>query len=321
MNKKYILSAVILIATILISYSAYSYLQGQSSSQPETLYNLVDDSGHVTNLDHIPDRIISLAPSTTEVVFALGLDEKVVGVSEYCDYPYDFKEWFAAGNMTSIGDFSSPNMEVITSLEPDLILTTAGVQAEFVGTLRNLGYKVLVLNPTSINGVLQNIELVGNATGKVAEAKTLIDNISSRISAVVDKVANQPDKPTVYYEVWYDASSLWSAGAAAWQNEIIKTAGGINIFEDQELDYLQSSSEAVISRNPDIVLLPQEGMGLGGPFWGSLDAVKARPGWSSINAVQNDMLIEVDSNTIARAGPRVIDIIEDLAEVFHPDLF
>ncbi len=321
MNKKYILSAVILIATILISYSVYTNLQGQSSSQPETLYNLVDDSGYVTNLDHIPDRIISLAPSTTEVVFALGLDEKVVGVSEYCDYPYDFKEWFAAGNMTSIGDFSSPNMEVITSLEPDLILSTAGVQAEFVGTLRNLGYKVLVLNPTSINGVLQNIELVGNATGKVAEAKTLIDNISSRISAVVDKVANQPDKPTVYYEVWYDASSLWSAGAAAWQNEIIKTAGGINIFEDQELDYLQSSSEAVISRNPDIVLLPQEGMGLGGPFWGSLDAVKARPGWSSINAVQNDMLIEVDSNTIARAGPRVIDIIEDLAEVFHPDLF
>lgn len=321
MNKKYILSAAIIIATIIISSSAYIYLQGQTNSQPETFYNLVDDSGYVTNLDHLPDRIISLAPSTTEVVFALGLDQKVVGVSEYCDYPYDFQQWFAAGNMTSIGDFSAPNMEVISSLEPDLILSTGGVQEEFVGTLRNLGHKVLVLNPTSINGVLQNIELVGNATGKVAEAKTLTDNISSRINAVVDKVANQPDKPTVYYEVWYDATSLWTAGSAAWQNEIIKTAGGINIFEDQQLDYLQSSSEAVVSRNPDIILLPQEGMGFGAPFWGSLDAVKARPGWSTISAVQNDMLIEVDSNTIARAGPRVIDIIEDLAKVFHPDLF
>jgi iron complex transport system substrate-binding protein len=272
-------------------------------------------------MDVFPSKIISLAPSTTEIVFALGLDDKVVAVSNYCDYPYNFSAWIEAGNMTSIGDFSNPNMEVIASLAPDLILATAGVQGETVGTLRDLGYKVLVLNPANINGVMQNIELVGNATGKTAEAKALIDSLNSRIDAVVNKVASATSTPKVYYEVWYDPTSLWSAGSKAFQNELIEKAGGVNIFADQELDYFQSSAEAVIERNPDVILLPAEGMGAGEPFWVSVDAVKERPGWNTIGAVQNDRLVQVDSNMIARAGPRVADVIEDLAEGFHPELY
>jgi iron complex transport system substrate-binding protein len=272
-------------------------------------------------MDALPNKIISLAPSTTEIVFALGLDEKVVAVDTYSDYPYNFSAWIAAGNMTSIGDFSNPNLEVIASLEPDLILATAGVQGETVGTLRDLGYKVLVLDPTNINGVMQNIELVGNATGKTAEAKALIDSLNSRIDAVVNKVASATSTPKVYYETWYDPTSLWSAGSKAWQNELIEKAGGANIFADQELDYFQSSAEAVIERNPDVILLPAEGMGHGEPFWISIDAVKERPGWNTINAVKNDRLVQVDSNMIARAGPRVADILEDLAKAFHPELF
>jgi len=212
-------------------------------------------------------------------------------------------------------------MEAIASLEPDLILATGGVQGPTIDTMRQLGYKVLVLNPANINGVLQNIELVGNATGKTAEANNLINNINSRIDAVVNKVADATSKPKVYYEVWYDATSLWTAGSKAWQNELIEKAGGVNVFVDQDLDYFQSSAEAVIERSPDVILLPKQGMGYGETFWVSLDAVKARPGWSSISAVQNDRLVEVDSNTISRAGPRVADIIEDLAEAFHPELF
>jgi len=262
-----------------------------------------------------------MAPSTTEIVFALGLDDKVVAVSNYCDYPYNFSAWVEAGNMSSIGDFADPNMEVIASLDPDLILATAGVQGPTIETLRNLGYKVLILNPPDIAGVMNDIELVGNATGKTAEAAALIDGINSRIEAVVATVANAESTPKVYYEVWYDPTSLWTAGAKAWQNELIEKAGGVNIFADQDLEYFQSSAEAVIARNPDIILLPAEGMGKGDPFWGSLDTVKARPGWNTIGAVQNDGLVQVDSNTIARAGPRVADIIEDLAEAFHPELF
>jgi iron complex transport system substrate-binding protein len=202
-----------------------------------------------------------------------------------------------------------------------LILATGGVQGPIIDTLRDLGYKVLVLNPSSINGVMDNIELVGNATGKTTEATALIEDITSRINTVVNTVADAETIPSVYYEVWYDPTSLWTAGSKAWQNELIEKAGGVNIFADQDLEYFQSSAEAVIERNPDIILLPAQGMGYGEPFWGSLDDVKARPGWDTINAVQHDGLVEVDSNTIARAGPRVADIIEDLAAAFHPELF
>jgi len=321
MDTKYVIATIAIIALIAAAAFIYVYYQGQTNEQTEALHNLVDDTGYVTSMDAFPNKIISLAPSTTEIVFALGLDDKIVAVSDYCDYPYNFSAWIAAGNMSSIGDFSDPNMEVIASLEPDLILATAGVQGETVGTLRDLGYKVLVLNPANIDGVMQNIELVGNATGKTEEAKTLIANINSRIDNVVNTVAAATSTPTVYYEVWYDPTSLWTAGSKAWQNELIEKAGGVNIFNDQDLDYFQSSAEAVIERNPDVILLPEEGMGKGDPFWGSLDAVKERPGWDSISAVQNDRLVTVDSNTIARAGPRVADIIEDLAEAFHPELF
>jgi iron complex transport system substrate-binding protein len=321
MNTKYVVAAIVIVALIVTAAFIYVYYQGQTAAQLGALHNLVDDTGYVTSVDAIPNKIISMAPSTTEIVFALGLDEKVVGVDSYSDYPYNFSEWIASGNMTSVGDFSNPSMEVIASLEPDLILATGGVQADTVGTLRDLGYKVLVLDPSNINGVLQNIELVGNATGKTAEAKDLINEITSRIDAVVNKVANAVSKPKVYYETWYDPTSLWTAGAKAWQNELFEKAGGVNIFADQQLDYFQSSAEAVIERNPDVILLPQEGMGKGEPFWVSLDDVKARPGWSSISAVQNNRLVTVDSNTIARAGPRVTDILEDLAEAFHPELF
>ena len=322
MNTKYIITTVAVIVLIASAAFVYIYYQGQTSDEGiEALHNLVDDHGYVTSLTAFPDRIVSLAPSTTEILFALGLGDKVVAVTNYDNYPYNFTAWIAAGNMTSIGDFKDPNMEVIASLEPDLILATGGVQKETVETLRDLGYKVLVFDPTNITGVFRNIELVGNATGKNAEATSLVDNLNNRIEFVVNKVATATSKPKVYYEVFYSTTSLWSAGSKAWQNELIVKAGGINIFADQPLDYFQSSAEAVVSRNPDVIILPASGMGEKTPFWGSLDEVKARPAWNSISAVQNDRLYQIDSDVIQRAGPRVADAIEQLAEFFHPELF
>jgi iron complex transport system substrate-binding protein len=307
---------ITLIAVVGIIYSGSM----QNEEQKKTYLKLVDDTGYVTNLDAYPEKIISLAPSTTEILFALELDDRVVAVSNYCNYPHDFSVWIAEDRIKSIGDFSNPSMEVITSLQPDLILATAGVQGESITSLRNLGYKVLVLAPANINGILQNIELVGNSTGKISEATVLINNIQNRIDAVVNKVVNAP-KLTVYYEVWYDPTSLWTAGARAWQNELIEKAGGENIFVNEQLEYFQSSAEAVIMHNPDIILVPSEGMGFGEPFWGSIETIKARPGWNTISAIINDGIHPVDSDTIARAGPRVADIIEDLAVAFHPELF
>jgi iron complex transport system substrate-binding protein len=319
LNTKYLIATVVIIVLIASAAFIYVYYQGQPSGEElEALQNLVDDHGYKTSLTAYPEKIISVAPSCTEILYAIGAGDKVVAVTNYDDYPYDFAAWIASGNMTSVGDFTSPNMEVITSLDPDLILASGGVQEESVNTLRDYGYKVLVLDPTSVDGILNNIELVGNATGKQAEAAALINDLTSRINAVAEIVANAT-KPKAYYETYYETTSSWTIGAKAWQNELIEKAGGTNIFGDQQTDYYQYQVEALIDRNPDVIVLPAEGMGTG--MQAGIDAVKARPGWDTMNAVQNDRIYQINPNIIERAGPRIVDAIEQMAAFFHPELF
>ena len=319
MNTKYLIATVVIIVLIASAAFIYVYYQGQPSGEElEALQNLVDDHGDKTSLTAYPEKIISVAPSCTEILYAIGAGDKVVGVTTYDDYPYDFAAWIASGNMSSVGDFTSPNMEVIISLNPDLILASGGVQEDDVNTLRDYGYKVLVLDPTSVDGILNNIELVGNATGKQAEAAALINNLTSRINAVAETVANAA-KPEVYYETYYETTSSWTIGAEAWQNELVEKAGGTNIFGDQPTDYYQYQVEALIDRNPDVIVLPAEGMGTG--TQAALEDVKKRPGWDTMNAVQNDRIYQINPNIIERAGPRIVDAIEQMAEFFHPELF
>jgi iron complex transport system substrate-binding protein len=319
LNTKYIIAAVAVIVLIASAAFIYIYYQGQTPDEGlEALQNLVDDQEYTTTLTAYPEKIISVAPSCTEILFAIGAGDKVVGVTDYCDYPYDFAAWIAEGNMTSIGDFTAPNLEVITALSPDLILASGGVQTESVDTLRDRGYKVLVLDPTSVDGILNNIELVGNATGKRAEATALINELTSRINAVGEAVADA-DKPKVYYETYYEITSSWTIGGLAWQSELIEKAGGTNVFGDQQMAYYQYQVEALIARNPDVIVLPASGMGTGEQA--SIDAVKERPGWYTMNAVQNDRIYQIDPNLLERSGPRIVDAIEQLAEFFHPELF
>jgi len=136
---------------------------------------------------------------------------------------------------------------------------------------------------------------------------------------VVNTVAGAASRPKVYYEVYYETTSAWTIGSLAYQNELIEKAGGTNLFGDQQKDYYQYQVEALIARNPDVILLPASGMGTVSVV--SLDDVKARPAWDTTNAVKNDRLYQIDSNLIELATPRVADAIEQLAEFFHPELF
>jgi len=338
-NSRYLtyVAVAITVVAIVSAVFAYTYYNAQIvdlQQKIETLENtvaaqenelskyrnltLVDDHGFVLKLSSYPQRIISTAPSCTEILFALGVGDKVVGVDDYSNYPYNFSEWIKAGNMTSIGGFSTPNTEVIVSLKPDLILTAGTLNDENAKTWRSMGYNVLALDPHDINGVLQDIMLVGRATGSEAQAASLVNSINARINAVFEKLAGVTEKPKVYYEIWYDP--LMSVGASAWENQLIEKAGGVNIFANQSEQYFITSSEVIVSLNPDVILLPSS-HGLGAPFWGSFDQVKARAGWSSISAVKNGRLYVVDSDIITRAGPRIADAIEMLAKIFHPELF
>jgi iron complex transport system substrate-binding protein len=338
MNTKYVayITTIIAIFLIISAVYVYAYYEGQIADMRYTIsglqsdianlqselykyrnLTLVDDRGYVLNLTSYPNRIVSLAPSNTEILFAVGSGGRVVGVTNYCNYPYNFSAWVKAGNMTSVGDYWAPNIEAIVALNPDLVFA-AFAQEEVVNTLRGMGYKVLVLDPDNIDDILKDIVLVGRATNKDVEAGILVNSLRQRIDAVLKKIADTTSRPKVYYEVWYDP--IWSVGSESWENELIEKAGGINIFGDQNLNYFMPSSEAIIERNPDVMIFPL-GHGAEPPFWGSFDQVKARPGWDVINAVQNDRLYTIDADIIARPGPRIVDALEILAQIIHPELY
>jgi iron complex transport system substrate-binding protein len=163
--KKSLLSIIAIIVIVTIVSAAFIYLNYNSpNNSNNTTLSVIDDEGYTTTFTSIPQRIISLAPSNTQIVFAIGLGDKVVGITDYDHYPYNFTAWIEAGNITSIGGFSTPNKETIASLSPDLILATP-INDPDVVTLRDLGYKVLVLNPNDVGGVLSDISLVGKAAG------------------------------------------------------------------------------------------------------------------------------------------------------------
>ena len=226
MNKKFAIYITAVIIIVLIISGAFIYSNYNAGSNNTDTHNLsvIDDEGYTTNFTSVPQRIISLAPSNTQILFAIGVGERVVAVTDYDHYPYDFAAWIAAGNMTTIGGFSTPNKETIASLNPDLILATP-INDPDVVTLRDLGYKVLVLNPNDVKGVFKDISIVGKATGADQNATTLVNSLTSKINAIEDKIAaaNLP-KPKVYYEVW--TPPLMSAGNNSFINDVISKAGG-----------------------------------------------------------------------------------------------
>jgi iron complex transport system substrate-binding protein len=319
--KKSLLSIIAIIVIVTIVSAAFIYLNYNSpNNSNNTTLSVIDDEGYTTTFTSIPQRIISLAPSNTQILFAIGLGDKVVGITDYDHYPYNFTAWIEAGNITSIGGFSTPNKETIASLSPDLILATP-INDPDVVTLRDLGYKVLVLNPNDVGGVLSDISLVGKAAGADQDAASLVASLSSQISAIEAKIAsaNLP-RPKVYYEVW--TPPLMSAGNGSFINDVILKAGGINIFGSESQQYPSVSSETVVQSNPDVIMLPTEMANTGeAPFYGSVADVKARPGWSTISAVENDRVIIVSGDLFAEAGPRIAEQIAVAAEAFYPELF
>jgi iron complex transport system substrate-binding protein len=320
-NRKTVYAAAAVIIIIVVAAFVYIYYSGainQNSTQKNI--SVTDDEGYITNMTSVPQRIISLAPSNTQILFAIGAGDRVVGITDYDHYPYNFTAWIEAGNITSIGGFSTPNKETIASLNPDLILATT-INDPDVVTLRSLGYNVLVLDPNDVNGILNDINMVGKATGTEQNATATVNNINIEISDISAKIAasNEP-KPLVYYEVW--TPPLMSVGSTSFINDVISKAGGQNIFENETQQYPSVSSETIVQKNPDVILLPTEMANPGeAPFYGSVDEVKARPGWSAISAVKNNRVVIVNGDLFAEAGPRVGEQIAAAAQAFYPDLF
>lgn len=271
---------------------------------------VTDQMGREVLIEGIPQRIISLSPSNTEVAFALGLADRIVGVTEYCNYPPEALE------KDIIGGFSNPSIEKIVELEPELILAST-IHEEEVPRLEALGIPVLVVESSTLIELYASMSLIAEVTGVTANGEALIASMQSRIQAVEAVLSDidTDDKMLVYYEVYSDP--LMSAGRGAFINEIISLAGGVNIFGDLDENYPQISAEVVAERQPDIILFPD--------YHGTADLVlegmATRPGWESLPAVRESRVYAISDDTFARPGPRVVDAVEEAARIFYPELF
>jgi iron complex transport system substrate-binding protein len=280
--------------------------EGQGHNHFEVV--LEDDLGRQLRLSKKPERIISLAPSNTEILFALGLAERIAGVTEYCNYPAEARQKPKAGS------FSEPNIEQVVALKPDLVVA-ASLQAEELVRLEELGIPVLALNPTSIKDVYHSIELLGLAAGEEHKARQLVAEIKARIEAVGEKLSKIPERGRpvrVYYEVYADP--LMSIGSACVIHELIEAAGGENIFSDIKEPYPIVSAEAVISRDPEVIIFPD----YHGTEGFLANEIKSRPGWGVITAIAGGCIYGLDPDKVSRPGPRIGEAVEELAGLFYP---
>ena len=254
-------------------------------------------------------RIVSLAPSNTEILFALGLGDKVVGVTNFCDYPEE------AASIEKVGDAMAMNIEKIVSLTPDLVLTIEGAP-EVVAKLEEAGIAVVVLQPTDLESIYETIDLIGQAAGATGPAQTLIASMRQRVEAVTAKVAGAGEGPKVFYELdGSDSAKPWTAGPGSWHDQFIQMVGGVNIAGSTDMAWVQFSAEEIIAQDPAIIVLGDAAYGM------TAESVAERPGWDVISAVRSGAIFPIDDNLISRPGPRVVDGIEALAKIIHQDLF
>jgi iron complex transport system substrate-binding protein len=262
---------------------------------------IVDDAGRKVLIPQAPGRIVSLAPSNTEILFAIGAGDQVVGVTDYCNYPQEAQE------KDKVGGFSDPNLEAIVALAPDLVLGT-NFNDGVIEDLAQLGIRGLVISPGTVEEVLTAIERVGYAVGRDGEAGALAENLRERLLAVEEYIAGK-ERPRVLYQVWHDP--LMVAGPGSFVDNAITLAGGDNIAWDAARGYPRFSSEVVVLRDPEVILSPKTHGS------GAVADAPLPPGWEDLTAVKEGRVYSIDADMIARAGPRIVAAIEEVARILH----
>lgn len=281
---------------------------GATPTQPDATapafpVTVTDDVGREVTVDAEPQRIVSLAPANTEIVAALGLLDRLVGVTSFCDYPAE------VDGIDVIGDFASPNLEAVAGAEPDLVLATAGVQADVVTQLEELGAVVIAVDPAGLEPLFDSIGMVGTVTGASAEADTLVSSMRAELDEIAAAVEGEPSVP-VFLEIAQDP--LFTAGPGTLLHDLIVAAGGTNIVTQE--GYVAYSTEQLVAEDPNVYLATKGSMS-------DPDDLASRPGFAELTAVRTDRVAVLDDNLVSRPGPRVIEGVRQIAEALHPDAF
>jgi iron complex transport system substrate-binding protein len=311
--------ALILASAIIIA--AVGAVAWQQLYKPEETTNaplsIIDDYGrNVTITNYPPQRIVCLAPSSTEIIFSLNLEDKLVGVDNYDYYPPEITEAIESRNITRVGQYALISIETIVDLEPDLIIAAMRVQDEIVENLAAVDQTAMIIYPQSFDDVLADISLVGEATGQTEKAEAVVTDIQERANEIAAKTQDAPN-PKVYIEYSFNGG-YQSFGSGSFADEIISKAGGQNIFTDSTSAYIATSSEEVITSNPEMIIIAKGAMSAACGL--TPETIMGRPGWSEIYAVQNNQIYEIDERLLL-PGPAMIEGLESMAKILHPEMF
>ncbi len=272
---------------------------------------ITDFENRVITLEKIPEKIVSLSPSNTEILFSLGLGDKIVGVSDYCDYPA------AALDKPKIGGFANSDVERIVAAQPDVIFASNIQVSEILPSLEALGQTVIVIDPRTISQVLDSVHLIGTATGTGQRAAEIVEGMSARIKAITDKTAKltEEEKLSVFYVMWHEP--LMTVGSGTLIDEMITRSGGINPF-NTEAGYPMISIETLVESNPQVIIA---GTGMGEGADAPFTFAQTEELLAGCDARVNNRIYEVNTDLTGRASERLIDGFEAIAKMIHPELF
>ena len=271
-----------------------------------------DGLNRIVKLQGNPQRIVSLAPSNTEILFAVGAGKQVVGRDSFSNYPDQVSSIQDIG-----GSMGTYDTEAIVALHPDLVLAGEINTPELVNSLEQLGLTVYYLpNPSTLEEMYANLETVGQLTGHTSEAAKLVNSLKQRVSIVDAKIASVNSHPSVYYELdATDPTKPYTAGPGTFVDLLISRAGGTNVGKTLTSQWAQISLEALLVANPSIIILGDSAYGT------TANSVRQRPGWDGLAAVKDNQIYPFNDDLVSRPGPRLVEGLENLAKLLHPDAF
>lgn len=289
------------IVSAFVSTNCRSVSAPEKTTSPQSNIEVTDELGRKINLPSKITRAVSLAPNLTEIIFAVGAGDKLVGVTSFCNYPE------AATKIQKVGDTLNPNIENIIALKPQVVfVSTASQLQSFTDTLEKQGIDVFVTNPNSLEDIYQSITKIGEVFGNKNKANEIVKDLKNRVAEVEAKTKDV-EKVKTFVQI---DKSLYTIGKESFLTDLVEKAGGISVTKDVETAYPKISKEKAFALNPDVIILSD-----------SPDNNEPNEVFANSNAVKNKQVFKVNADILSRPAPRIVDALEQIAKSIHPEKF